>query len=120
MQRTSHSSARGGRFIAPSLLVGTTIAHLLDCTWFWQCPLAPNRGLSVSVAVRDSDATAMRTRQQRYDTMKDRDRVMRALLAWDRTAAISVVLAVFAWLFDAALETYVSHIVGSTWSRRYV
>jgi len=52
--------------------------------------------LSVLVAVRDSDATVVRTRQQRYDAMKEKDRVMRFLLAWDGTAAISVVLAVFA------------------------
>jgi K+-sensing histidine kinase KdpD len=32
------------------------------------------------------DATAVRPRQQRYDAMKDTDRVKRSLLAWDRTA----------------------------------
>ena len=32
---------------------------------------------------------------------------MRSLLGWDRTAAISVGLAVCAWLFDAALDSFV-------------
>src|SRR5919206_3552998 len=47
--------------------------------------------------------------------MKEKDGVMRSLLAWgsvlawDRMVAIRVVLAVFAWLFDTALETYVFH-----------
>src|SRR5256885_2172449 len=52
---------------------------------------------------------AMRTRQQRYDAMKekDKDRVMRSLLAWDRTAAISVVLAVFVWMIEGALDSFV-------------
>src|SRR5437764_4431515 len=51
----------------------------------------------------------MRTRQQRYDAMKEKekDRVMRSLLAWDRTAAISVVLALFAGLIQAALDSFV-------------
>src|SRR5437773_1239513 len=34
------------------------------------------------------------------DAMKEKDRVMRSLLAWDRTAAISVVVVVFAWARD--------------------
>src|SRR5437764_12766762 len=54
----------------------------------------------------------MRTRQQRYDAMKEKekDRVMRSLLAWDRTAAISVVLAVFVWMIEAVLDSFVFHL----------
>jgi hypothetical protein len=70
----------------------------------------PHPLVSLSVAVLYRDATVVRTRQQRYDAMKDTDRVLRFLLAWDGTAAISVVLAVFAWIFDAALDSYVFHI----------
>jgi signal transduction histidine kinase len=63
--------------------------------------------LSLSVAVRYRDATAVRTGQQRYEAMKDTDRVLRSLLAWDGTAAISVVLAVCAWMIEAALDSFV-------------
>src|SRR5919204_2765002 len=39
--------------------------------------------------------------------MKEKDRGMRSLLAWDRTAALSVVLAVFVWMIEAALDSFV-------------
>ena len=56
---------------------------------------APHPLLSLSVAVRSSDATAVRSRQQRDAAMKEPDRVLRSLLARDGTAALSEVLAVF-------------------------
>jgi signal transduction histidine kinase len=71
---------------------------------------APHPLVPLSVAVRYSDATVVPTRQQRYDAMKDTARVLRSPLVWDRTAALSVVLAVCAWVFDAALDTYVFHL----------
>src|SRR5919202_5050588 len=52
-----------------------------------------------------SEATAIRTRQQRYNAMKDR--IIRFLLAGNRTVVIGVVLAVFAGMIQAALDAFV-------------